>query len=56
MPTAAPVVHRLEQAFRQLDERFRVYQYVIKQPPAPLAPERHAHPLVDEPSRAAPTI
>jgi len=42
------VVHRLEQAFRQLDDRFRVYQYVIKQPPAPLAAERHAHPLVDE--------
>jgi type IV secretion system protein TrbE len=42
------VVHLFEQALRQLDERFRVYQYLVKRratlPPA----TSHANPVVDE--------
>jgi type IV secretion system protein VirB4 len=42
------VVHRFEQALRQLDERFRVYQYLLKRR-APAAPVMtHAHPIVAE--------
>ena len=42
------IAHRFEQALRQLDESFRVYQYLIKRPAAPIAGRPHAHPVVDE--------
>jgi type IV secretion/conjugal transfer VirB4 family ATPase len=42
------VPHRFEQALRQLDESFRVYQYVIKWPAPPITAARHAHPVVHE--------
>ncbi|MGH7635992.1 MAG: hypothetical protein ACRENC_19870, partial [Gemmatimonadaceae bacterium] len=42
------IAHRFEQALRQLDESFRVYQYVLKRRIAAFAPEPHAHPVVAE--------
>ena len=42
------ITHRFEQALRQLNESFRVYQYLIKRPASPVPPERHAHAVVDE--------
>ncbi len=39
---------RFEQALRQLDEAFRVYQYLVKRPATPMATARHPHPIVDE--------
>jgi type IV secretion/conjugal transfer VirB4 family ATPase len=42
------IARRFEQALRQLDESFRVYQYVIKWPAHLVAPAAHAHPIVDE--------
>lgn len=42
------IAHRFERALRQLDESFRVYQYLIKRSAAPIAAERHSHPLVDQ--------
>ena len=42
------IAHRLEQALRQLDESFRVYQYLLKRPIAPLAEETHPHAVVRE--------
>lgn len=49
------IAHRFEQALRQLNESFRVYQYLIKRPAAPIAASVHAHPVVREAlnSRAA---
>ena len=49
------IAHRFERALRQLDESFRVYQYLIKRPAAPIATAAHLHPVVDEAlkSRAA---
>jgi type IV secretion/conjugal transfer VirB4 family ATPase len=41
------ITQRLERALRQIDESFRVYQYLIKHPAEPIAATRHAHPLVD---------
>jgi type IV secretion system protein VirB4 len=41
------IAHRFERALRQIDESFRVYQYLIKRPAAHVAVERHAHPVVD---------
>jgi type IV secretion/conjugal transfer VirB4 family ATPase len=42
------VVHRFEQALRQLDESFRVYQYLLKRPAHAFAPEPHGHDVVVE--------
>lgn len=41
------IAHRFERALRQLDESFRVYQYLIKRPAMSVAEERHPHPVVD---------
>jgi type IV secretion system protein VirB4 len=41
------IAHRFERALRQLDESFRVYQYLIKRPATPIIVERHQHPVVD---------
>ncbi len=41
------VVHRLERALRQLDEAFRVYQYLIKRPAVPVTAAAHPHPVVN---------
>src|SRR5580765_8427925 len=41
------IAHRFEQALRQLDESFRVYQYLIKRPATPIAAGHHAHPIVE---------
>ncbi len=46
------IAHRFEQALRQLDESFRVYQYLIKRPAAPIAAGHHAHPVVEEALRS----
>src|SRR5262249_6704647 len=42
------VVQRFEQALRQLDESFRVMQYLLKRATAPFASEPHPHPVVEE--------
>ena len=42
------VAHRFERALRHLDESFRIYQYVIKRPAAPIAATTHSHPMVNE--------
>ncbi len=47
-PERQAVAHRFEQALRQLDESFRLYQYVIKWPAAPIAAGTHPHPVVQE--------
>ncbi len=47
-PERAAIAHRFEQALRQLDETFRVYQYVIKRPSRPVACATHAQPIVNE--------
>src|SRR5438552_1602549 len=47
-PQRQMVAHRFEQALRQLDESFRVYQYALKRPAAPVTAAPHAHPVVDE--------
>lgn len=47
-PERAAIAHRFEQALRQLDESFRVYQYVIKRPSPPVEFARHPQPVVNE--------
>ncbi|MEO7888846.1 MAG: hypothetical protein ABIW19_02485 [Vicinamibacterales bacterium] len=47
-PQREAVVHRFEQALRQLDESFRVYQYLLKRPAAVVTTAPHADPLVHE--------
>ena len=42
------VARRFEQALRQLDTSFRVYQYLVKRPAAPITAMPHRHPVVDE--------
>jgi type IV secretion system protein VirB4 len=42
------IAHRFEQALRQLDESFRVYQYVLKRPASPIIAAHHPHPVVNE--------
>lgn len=42
------VAHRFEQALRQLDESFRLYQYATKRPVAAFSSEPHPHPVVNE--------
>src|SRR5207237_2589146 len=39
------IVHRFEQALRQLDESFRVYQYWIKRPAATIPHRDHPNPM-----------
>ncbi|MCC7241557.1 MAG: DUF87 domain-containing protein [Acidobacteria bacterium] len=41
------IAHRFERALRQLDESFRVYQYLVKRSAAPIPAEHHSHPVVD---------
>ena len=40
------VVHDAEQALRQLDDRYRVYQYLMKRPATPFTASTHEHPIV----------
>ena len=47
-PQRQTIVHGFEQALRQLDESFRVYQYLIKRPAAVVTAAPHAHPVVEE--------
>jgi type IV secretion system protein VirB4 len=47
-PERQAIAHRFEQALRQLDESFRLYQYVIKWPATPLLAGTHPHPVVQE--------
>jgi len=47
-PQRQAVAHRFEQALRQLDESFRVYQYVIKRPAPVVTAAPHPHPVVHE--------
>ena len=47
-PQRQAIVHGFEQALRQLDESFRVYQYLIKRPAPVVTAAPHAHPVVDE--------
>jgi type IV secretion system protein TrbE len=42
------ITQRFEQALRQLDESFRVYQYLIKRPATSLPTAHHPHPVVEE--------
>lgn len=42
------IARRFEQALRQLDESFRVYEYVIKQPAGPIVAAGHPHAVVNE--------
>jgi len=47
-PERAAIAHRFEQALRQLDESFRVYQYVVKRPTPSVQFAAHAQPVVNE--------
>lgn len=47
-PERAAIAHRFEQALRQLDESFRVYQYVVKRPTPAVKFAAHAQPVVNE--------
>src|SRR5258708_19498844 len=47
-PQRQAIVHGFEQALRQLDESFRVYQYLIKRPAPVVTAAPHAHPVVEE--------
>src|SRR4051794_32106337 len=42
------IARQFEQALRQLDESFRVYQYVIKRPAGAIATTGHPQPVVNE--------
>src|SRR5436305_4612711 len=42
------IARRCEQALRQLDESFTVYQYAIKRAASPLVGPTHANPSVQE--------
>jgi type IV secretion system protein VirB4 len=42
------IVHRFERALRQLDESFRLYQYLIKRSAAPIESAGHPQPVVAE--------
>ncbi|MGH9408000.1 MAG: hypothetical protein ACRD1V_00945, partial [Vicinamibacterales bacterium] len=42
------IARRFEQALRQLDESFRVYQYVMKRPAAPIVATPHPNTIVNE--------
>src|SRR3954467_11068105 len=45
-PERQAIAHRFEQALRLLDESFRVYQYAIKWPAAPIVAEPHRNEVV----------
>jgi type IV secretion system protein VirB4 len=47
-PEREAVAHRFEQALRQLDEWFRVYQYLIKWPARPMSATSHPHPVIHD--------
>ena len=47
-PERAAIAHRFEQALKQLDETFRVYQYLIKRASRPLTSAAHSQPIVNE--------
>lgn len=47
-PQRQAIAHRFEQALRQLDDSFRVYQYLIKRPAPPVTVAPHPHPVVHE--------
>src|SRR5450631_1925803 len=47
-PQRQAIAHRFEQALRQLDESFRIYQYVLKRPAPVVTAAAHPHPVVDE--------
>src|SRR5712692_5029308 len=47
-PQRQAIAHRFEQALRQLDESFRVYEYVIKRPALVVTAAPHPHPVVNE--------
>src|SRR5579862_3685983 len=47
-PERRAIAHRFERALRQLDESFRIYQYLIKRPAAPVTSATHRHPVVNE--------
>src|SRR5450759_3401419 len=47
-PQRQVMAHRFEQALRQLDESFRVYQYLLKRPAPVVTAAAHAHPVVHE--------
>jgi hypothetical protein len=42
------ITRRLEQVFRQMDDRMRVYQYLLKRPTAPFSASLHAHAFISE--------
>ena len=46
-PERAAIARRFEQALRQLDESFRVYQYVIKRQSRPMTMAAHRQPIVN---------
>src|SRR5690348_9784339 len=45
-PQRQAVAQRFEQALRQLDESFRVYQYLLKRPAAAVSTAPHPYPVV----------
>lgn len=47
-PERQATTHRFEQALRQLDETFRVYQYLFKWPAGPVTLTSHPHAVVQE--------
>ena len=55
-PQRQAIAHRFEQALRQLDESFRVYQYVLKRPAPVVTAAAHPHPVVDEALRRRTTL
>ena len=42
------IVRRFEQALRQLDESFRIYQYVLKRPTPQIVATPHSNPVVSD--------
>src|SRR6202521_1034140 len=47
-PQRQAIARQFEQALRQLDESFRVYQYVIKRPAGAIVATGHPQPVVNE--------
>src|SRR5258706_160252 len=48
-PQRQAIAHRFEQALRQLDESFRVYQYALNGPAPVVTPPPHPIPVGDAP-------
>jgi len=42
------IARRFERSLRHLDESFRVYEYLLKRPAAPIPASRHSNPAVDQ--------